>query len=128
MRPARCGSRSGWMPRCGASFPRGPSAASRSWLADPTEPAGVPVGGGLVLLTRQPRRSTLAAGKRLLASAVDKTAHRTRGQLGPRGPESVLASLRRGLRANGLPFALNPPGIDSAKTVGVLSDLDALEA
>jgi hypothetical protein len=64
----------------------------------------------------------------MVGTAVDKTRHRARGQLGARGPESVLASLRRGLTALRLPFDLNPRGMGSAKTVGVLSDLEALEA
>jgi hypothetical protein len=48
------------------------------------------------------------------------------GEFGPRGPESVLGSLCRGLGALQLPFERNPRGIGSADRVGVLSDLDAL--
>lgn len=39
----------------------------------------------------------------------------------------MAASLCRGLKTLGLPFALNPKRIDDARTVAVLSDLDALE-
>jgi hypothetical protein len=79
----------------------------------------------LILLTRPPRRSP----KRLLGAALDTAVRASRGQLGPRGPQAVAASLERGLAEIGEPFELNPrrlPGGDGV--VGVLSDLDALAA
>lgn len=55
-------------------------------------------------------------------------AHRAlRGQLGPRGPEAVSSSLRRGLAGAGKEFRLNPRRLDGNRVVGVLSNLSALE-
>jgi hypothetical protein len=83
----------------------------------------------LTILTRPPSRNGPSAeGRRAISSVADRTVRRRRSQTGARGPESVLASLRRGLAALRLPFDLNPRRFRSARTLGVLSDLEALEA
>jgi len=68
----------------------------------------------MILLTERPRLDA-----RLLAVG--------RGGLPARGPQSVAASLQRGLRALELPFALNPRKLrSSGGPVGVLSGVEAL--
>lgn len=81
----------------------------------------------MILLTRSPHQTLRTRTRRRLASAA---ATLTRGSCGlapPGGPEAVVRSLARGLAGLSLPFELNPRRLDSAGTVGVLSDLEALE-
>jgi hypothetical protein len=62
----------------------------------------------------------------LLAGQPGTLRERVAVRLRPRGPEAVLASLQRGLPAEGIEFTLNPRRLGSEGVVGVLSDLDAL--
>jgi hypothetical protein len=80
----------------------------------------------LLLLTRAPDLDAQARVRRWIGAAHATGLRASRGQLGPRGPQAVLASLVRGLEVIGAPFALNPRTVRSAGTVGVLSDLEAL--
>jgi hypothetical protein len=79
----------------------------------------------LILLTRPPARSALRHSLRALREV--RIGRRTE-QPPARGPEAVLTSLTTGLERLGHPFQLNPFRISGTNVVGVLSDLDAVEA
>jgi hypothetical protein len=78
----------------------------------------------LILLTRPLRASRSLRGPTELLSTTVKA---LRPRPKPRGPESVAASLARGLGTLGLSFELNPRRFGREGVVGVLADLGALE-
>ena len=79
----------------------------------------------MILLTRPPAGSLLRHGVRGLA---DVARRRRAGEQPARGPGAVFASLTAGLDRLGKPFQLNPSRLRGTTVVGVLSDLEALEA
>jgi glycosyltransferase involved in cell wall biosynthesis len=83
---------------------------------------------GLVLLTRAPDRGRGAKVLRRARSARVAAQRARHGEFGPRGPQAVATSLVRGLTELGVPFVVDPPRLDGARTIGVLSDLEALRA
>lgn len=62
----------------------------------------------------------------LLSGTPRSIGERIALRLRPRGPEAVLASLKRGLAGEGIEYTLNPRRLEGSNVVGVLSDLDAL--
>lgn len=79
----------------------------------------------MILLTRPTARRRRLPDRHEIALAAGSALLRLRGRGGPRGPQAVAASLRRGLTALGRPFELDPPR-PAPGAVGVLSSVDAL--
>lgn len=83
---------------------------------------------GLALMTRAPDRDRVARLRRRIGAAVVAAERARRDRAGSRGPEAVAASLVRGLTALGVAVSVNPRELEAFETVGVLSDLGALQA
>lgn len=81
----------------------------------------------MILLTRPTAGTATELLKRRVGRVVTRARRAVLPVFGPPGPQAVAASLRRGLRTEGLNFELNPRRLAAGeRVVGVLSDLEAL--